>query len=317
MRAVHVHRFAIAAAVATFILTIFGGVVSVTESGLACPDWPLCEGKFIPQMVDGKQYEHSHRLVASFVGAMTFGLMALLIKYRRKQQLYLVKLGVLAAVLVTFQALLGAATVVLRLPWAVTSAHLAVATLFFVLMTTIAYLTHPSRPQLPRVQPALAKVILPVAVLLYIQVVGGGVMRHLRAGLACGFDLPLCNGAVWPADGYLGVHVHMVHRTLGVLSGLAVLGLMIFLWRRPEASRRLKAVAAAAGVAVLLQIALGVMTVLLSREIFTINVHSSLGIGLMSILTWMYWLAAPERATVPVAAAVLGPPAQVGTAVEA
>ena len=60
------HRFAVAAALATFILTIFGGVVSVTESGLACPDWPLCEGKFIPQMVDGKQYEHSHRLVASF-----------------------------------------------------------------------------------------------------------------------------------------------------------------------------------------------------------------------------------------------------------
>ena len=80
---VRVYRFAVATAVATFILTIFGGVVSVTESGLACPDWPLCEGKFIPKMVDGKQFEHSHRLVASFVGAMTFGLCALLVKYRR------------------------------------------------------------------------------------------------------------------------------------------------------------------------------------------------------------------------------------------
>jgi heme A synthase len=295
---VRVHRFAIAAAVATFILTIFGGVVSVTESGLACPDWPLCEGKFIPQMVDGKQYEHSHRLVASFVGAMTFGLMALLIKYRRKQP-YLVKLGIFASVLVTFQALLGAATVILRLPWEITSAHLAVATLFFVLMTTIAFLTHPSRTELPDVQKSLTRVIVPVAILLFVQVVGGGVMRHLRAGLACGFDLPFCHGVLWPLDGYVGVQVHMVHRLLGVLSALALLGMMVWIWRRPEASRALKIVAGVAGFGVVAQVTLGVMTVLLSREIFTINTHSSLGIGLMSVVTWMYWLSTPAAAVVP------------------
>lgn len=293
-----VHRFAIAAAVATFILTIFGGVVSVTESGLACPDWPLCEGKFIPQMVDGKQYEHSHRLVASFVGAMTFGLMALLIKYRRKQP-YLVKLGVFASVLVTFQALLGAATVILRLPWEVTSAHLAVATAFFVLMTTIAFLTHPSRESLPPVQKSLTRVIVPVGVLLFLQVVGGGVMRHLRAGLACGFDLPFCHGKIWPLDGYVGVQVHMVHRLFGVLSALAVIGLMIWIWRRPEASRALKIVAGVSGLGVLAQVTLGVLTVLTSREIFTINTHSSLGILLMSVMTWMYWLATPATVSAP------------------
>lgn len=294
-----VHRFAIAAAVATFILTIFGGVVSVTESGLACPDWPLCEGKFIPQMVDGKQYEHSHRLVASFVGAMTFGLMALLIKYRRKQP-HLVKLGILAAGLVTVQALLGAATVILRLPWAVTSAHLAVATAFFVLMTSLAFLTHPARASLPEVHRSLGRLILPVGALLFLQVVGGGVMRHLRAGLACGFDLPLCRGTLWPLEGDVGVQVHMVHRLLGVLCALAVLGLMVFIWRRPEASRTLKIVAGFAGVGVLAQVTLGVLTVLLARELFTINTHSSLGIGLMSVVTWMYWLATPSAAVAPV-----------------
>ncbi len=293
----HVHRFAIAAAVATFILTIFGGVVSVTESGLACPDWPLCEGRFFPQMVDGKQYEHSHRLVASFVAAMTFGLMALLIKYRRKQP-YLVKLGILAAVLVTVQALIGAATVILRLPWAVTSSHLAVATVFFVLMTSLAFLTHPSRPTFPAVQKSLGSKILPVGLLLFFQVVGGGVMRHLRAGLACGFDLPLCNGSLWPLDGYVGVQVHMAHRLFAVLSALAMLALVTWIWRRPDASRKLKLVAALAGMGMLAQVTLGVMTVLLSREIFTINTHSSLGILLMSVVTWMYWLAAvPQDAT--------------------
>src|SRR5687768_8416527 len=100
-------RYAIALALATFLLLIAGNLVSTTESGLACPDWPLCEGRWIPQMVDGKQFEHTHRLVAAFVGAMTFGLTALLMKHRRKDRL-LVGLGWLAAAGVTVQALLGA-----------------------------------------------------------------------------------------------------------------------------------------------------------------------------------------------------------------
>src|SRR3954471_6002541 len=102
-----VHRFAVATALATFCLLIAGGLVSTTESGLACPDWPLCEGRYIPKMIDGKQFEHTHRLVASFVGAMTVGLGALLLKHRKQDRL-LKRLGVAAVGLVIAQALLGA-----------------------------------------------------------------------------------------------------------------------------------------------------------------------------------------------------------------
>src|SRR5260370_343270 len=110
-----VHRFAVATALATFCLLVAGGLVSTTESGLACPDWPLCEGQYFPKMVGGKLFEHGHRLVAGTVAVMTFALSFLLFKYRRRDSA-LIRLGLIASALVVVQALLGALTVKLRLP---------------------------------------------------------------------------------------------------------------------------------------------------------------------------------------------------------
>ena len=66
-----VKRFSLALAFATFCLLVSGGVVSVMESGMACGfDWPLCQGDFFPRMIDGKQFEHPHRLTAMLVGLL-------------------------------------------------------------------------------------------------------------------------------------------------------------------------------------------------------------------------------------------------------
>lgn len=55
------HPFAIFTAASTFVLLIVGGLVHGTGSSLACPDWPLCHGQFLPKMENGVLYEHSHR----------------------------------------------------------------------------------------------------------------------------------------------------------------------------------------------------------------------------------------------------------------
>ncbi|MBI3183435.1 MAG: heme A synthase [Myxococcales bacterium] len=289
-----VHRFAVAAALATFALLVAGGLVSTTESGLACPDWPLCEGEFFPPMSDGKQFEHTHRLVASLVAVMTFGLCALLFKHRKRDRL-LKGLGLAAAALVVAQALLGATTVWLKLPWWVSSAHLSVAMLFFCVSVTIAVLTRqrlslaPAPPESAR----LGKAVLPVLALAYAQVVVGAVMRHLRGGLACGMEFPLCLGEVWPLGAHLGVQIHMVHRVLGTLVAVAVLGLAAWMWRRRAAPLPLKLLSAGAAAVALTQALLGVLTVLWSREMATMTLHSSGAAGLLGALTWMYWLARP------------------------
>src|SRR3990170_1584085 len=55
----------LAAALATYLLIVIGGIVRVTGSGLGCPDWPTCYGSWIPPLRADALIEYSHRLVAA------------------------------------------------------------------------------------------------------------------------------------------------------------------------------------------------------------------------------------------------------------
>jgi heme a synthase len=72
-------RYAFATALATLVLVGIGGVVTSRGVGMAVPDWPTTYGYnmfFFPvsKWVGGVFYEHTHRLVASFVGLLVVGL---------------------------------------------------------------------------------------------------------------------------------------------------------------------------------------------------------------------------------------------------
>ena len=58
---------ALAAAASAWALVAVGGIVRVTESGLGCPDWPLCNGRVVPHDAKEPWIETSHRWVAGLV----------------------------------------------------------------------------------------------------------------------------------------------------------------------------------------------------------------------------------------------------------
>src|SRR5262249_42420738 len=174
-------------------------------------------------------------------------------------------------------------------PW-VSSLHLATAMAFFCTTVTLAFLTRQRMPG-ASAEPVdaesrarLRRWILPAIATTYLQVCVGAVMRHTRAGLACGFDFPLCLGKVWPVDAHLGLQMHMVHRAGGCLTAAVVIALAGAILHRGTDKPALRIVVMLCALAVLAQIALGIATILTSRELFTMTLHSSLRAPLLSSL---------------------------------
>src|SRR5262249_7126197 len=64
----------------TIVLIVAGGVVTNTDSGLACPDWPTCYGALGPKMTGDVAVEHTHRAIATAVGLLPGGLGVLSLK---------------------------------------------------------------------------------------------------------------------------------------------------------------------------------------------------------------------------------------------
>lgn len=140
----------LATAVAVYILIVLGGVVSSTGSGLACPDWPLCQGRVIPPLTPSVVIELTHRVWTIVVTILVVATMLFAwSKYRWPSRI--TAFSTLTFILLLGQIILGMITVNTRtLPIAVTS-HLAFATLVFAsaLATTIIVLTHEARGARP------------------------------------------------------------------------------------------------------------------------------------------------------------------------
>jgi cytochrome c oxidase assembly protein subunit 15 len=178
------HRFAVFTAAATFVLIVAGALVTSNDAGLSVPDWPTSFGSLykIPHMVGGVRFEHTHRMVAEFVGLLTIVLA--IWTWRADRRRWIRNLGVGALGIVVAQGILGGITVLYFLPPAVSSAHAALAQTFFCIAVAIALFT--SRKWVEEVPPVdfdtrrpnlVSLTVLSIFV-LYVQLFLGAMFRH-------------------------------------------------------------------------------------------------------------------------------------------
>lgn len=275
----------------TWILLIIGGLVNPMGASMACPDWyfiPTCNGLLLPPMEGGVLYEHGHRLVASLVGFSTLVLTCLCWRSNLVDRLTK-KISLCALLLVIIQGTLGGITVLLNLSAFVSTLHLLCAMIFFSLLVFISFRLSPRYKPMPLFEKSQWGMLTAITLTL-IQLVYGGVVRHLGAGLACGDDLIGCGPEFWPSWFY--GQLHMGHRILGY----AIFFLVIYACqksRKLAIMRQDKMVAALCALPIVItfcQLGLGLLTIYTVRSAAIVAMHTGFGALLLASLLSVYLL---------------------------
>lgn len=284
------HRVALAAVIATYLLVVLGGIVRITGSGMGCgDDWPLCNGQIVPTMSLETFIEFAHRIVALVVSVLV--VLVAFFAWRRSgtgdRAVRLRRAGVLAVILLVIQVLLGAITVWLELPPTSVVLHLGTAMLLLGVLVDITLETGSARTKRPD---GFARACLLGAIGAFVVVLAGGLVANLEAAMACqGF--PLCNGQWMPAGGNPKIHVHWGHRLLayGLAAWVVWLAYLVRSRRPLDRATRLAVGSALALTAAQVLVAAGMVSMSLPAA-FRVW-HVALGTAVFVSLVVARWLA--------------------------
>jgi heme A synthase len=288
----------LAALVAAIGQVTLGGVVRVTESGLGCPDWPLCHGQVIPPLEYHALIEYSHRLSASALGLLTIVCVYLGWRSHRGDPIILAS-ATAALALVAVAAVLGGITVRTELAWWVVLIHLGVAQLVIASLA-VALLAgwnvggHHGAGQPLMTAPSSHQLVLALAIAgTFGLILLGSYMVGAGYGSSCA-TWPLCRGTVVP-EGTASL-VHMAHRYVAALVGvMAAVGLSMA-WRRRSLHVALGWAAAIAAGLYVAQLLVGAATVWTEFSTALKSAHLSVATLVWVSLVFVAGLSlAPER----------------------
>jgi len=301
------------AALFAFALVVWGGIVRINNAGMTCPDWPRCRGVWFPSLNDAVVYEWTHRLGAPVLTLLI--LATFVAAWRARRELPLAwRASWFSMALLVAQVIVGGLTIkYVNNPPSV-AAHLGLGILTFTSLLMVWFVAQ--APQ--AIEPAapgpnslvLARLSLSAAIATLCAILAAGYMSASNAGLAC-TQFPLCTG--WGPAETLAQQIHMGHRLLAYLS-FALIAALALLAPRTIASAR-SADPAAAGsmlwlsrlalILAVVQVGLGVATIISGLEPVLRSVHQANGALLFATLVVLTYVA---YARVPAVESVTRPP---------
>jgi heme o synthase len=267
----------------TLSLVTIGVIVRATDSGLGCPDWPLCHGQLLPPLNDPKAWiEWVHRTVAAIIGFEILGL-AILASVDHRDRRSLLWPSILAVALVGFQAWLGRETVRLGNSGESVTAHLATAMLLVALLVFVtvragfpARLGSGGGSQRFTLFAAFAT-LTTFALLLF-----GSHVTATDTALVFP-DWPLMNGTLAPALTDL-TSPHVLHRWVAAIVGVIVATLAVVAWRTQRDQPTLVRLAVGAAVLFAIQVVVGGLQVMTQLSAWTQTLHLALGAVIFATL---------------------------------
>ena len=203
----------------TYIVMIWGGMVRSTDSGLACPEWPLCYGDFsLPAEVSAK-LEMGHRTVSGLAGI--FVLLTFITTWKYFKGLPRIT-STLALVFTVSAALTGMKMIKSSAPELKYVSHMLLESFHiyesmlimgFLLLTVRFAMNYRPEGGVPIWAYAFALATM----------ITGVLVRYTGSGEACGHEWPTCNGAIIPAFTDWKVALQVIHRNLAYVTWLSFL----------------------------------------------------------------------------------------------
>lgn len=151
-----------------------------------------------------------------------------------------------------------------------------------------------------RPAPAFRRLAVATAVLTYLLIIMGGIVRVTGSGLGCANSWPSCNGSLLPAFNPNSI-IEFLHRFISLLAGIAVVSLTLSTWIWERRHRNLVVAAGVAAFLYLLQAALGALVVKYDLPGGIVMVHLANALLLLGALVYI----AVQSNAGPTAAAVL------------
>lgn len=195
-----------------FLLLIWGNLVAGLKAGLACPDWPLCQGTVLPPFRLDIWMGYSHRLIAALA---TVILLVLSWKRFNSFQGLAKVVPLIAVTLIGTEILLGGAVVLLELPVQLTTVHFMIGLTVLLLAFYMASFDGDETPACFSLQDR-AGLFFGMGLVIFSQSALGAYVRHANAGLAC-TDFPTCRGSWFPSNLSGALMAHFSHRLAAVL----------------------------------------------------------------------------------------------------
>lgn len=280
----------------TLSLIFIGGLVTTKDAGMSVPDWPttfnysmfavpFAKWLGAEAMQSGVFYEHMHRLFASLVGILTLALTIWL--WRAESRRWLKWLGTSASLLVVAQGVLGGLRVT-HASLTLAMIHGCVAQGFLCVLVFIAAALSPAWAKLGESTfvgkaSGISKTAWLLVAAVYLQLIIGAVMRHLKAGLAIpSFPHSGMNGEWLPPDWNEGIALNFAHRLGALAVTLIVITLVTRIFWTASAQRFLTRPAQWLAMLVLVQIYLGTNIILKLRPPTITTLHVVTGASILA-----------------------------------
>ena len=266
---------------ATIGLVVIGVIVRATDSGMGCPDWPLCYGQIIPPTTDSGDViaykawlEWIHRAIAAVIGLIVLAVVALALRnLKGRRSLQGASIALLALVL--FQAWLGRQTVLESNSGASVTAHLASAMAFVGLQVWVLARSGYTET-LGGIRRASGSVVAPIvaAGAIYALLLFGSNVTGTDTGLLYP-DWPLMGGTLFPPITELSTPM-ILHRYATAIVALILISALWIVRREKGSPARVRQLLTYAAAVFAVQCVIGAVQIFTKLAPWTQTLHVAL-----------------------------------------